>query len=286
MQFDDISFGDSTCRVSVWSGKTTAPTLICLSAMGVRASYYEPFAFNLNNRGFNIITSDWRGIGQSSIRPSRHIDFGFQELIEDVGSIIRFAEERFPETAKVIVGHSLGGQIASLYTAQYPHDIRALILIASCSVYHKGWRGLPKLRVLLAGNLFFPISWLVGYFPGRQIGFGGREARTVIRDWSHTIRTGLYQPKGMMFDLEYALSKLSMPRLAISFNGDQFAPEIAVQNLLNKFNPALPARHHLIDSQQSGVKALNHFNWVKQPEYFANLIEEWITEPDIFETMT
>jgi len=276
MKLTDLVLTNASSKISVWAGDRSSSTLICLPAMGVRASYYDPFATALNERGFNVISADWRGNGHSSLRASRRIDFGYKELMQDVGSILDFAEIQFPGTDKIIVGHSLGGQIGSLYAAQYPSAIGALILIASCSVYHKGWKGLAQLRVILAGILFYPISLLVGYLPGKEIGFGGQEARSVIRDWSYTIRHGTYQPYGTNFDFEKALSQLLIPRLAISIKGDQLAPEAAVSRLLDKFNAALPATLLHVSDHESAIPALNHFNWAKKPQYFADLIQNWI----------
>ena len=77
----------------------------------------------------------------------------------------------------------------------------------------------------------------LGYFPGDQLGFGGKAARTQIRDWSHQGATGKYRPQGANFDYEAALKQLDIPVLAISIDGDQFAPWEAIAHLFGKFHP-------------------------------------------------
>jgi predicted alpha/beta hydrolase len=59
----------------------------------------------------------------------------------------------------------------------------------------------------MAGMFFYPLSRLLGYFPGRVIGFGGREARTVMKDWTHNLKTGSYKLTTSIFDYDSALKE-------------------------------------------------------------------------------
>ena len=60
-----------------------APVLVCLPAMGVRASYYAPLARAISAAGLHAVTSDLRGLGTSSLRPTRACDFGYEEILTD-----------------------------------------------------------------------------------------------------------------------------------------------------------------------------------------------------------
>lgn len=106
-----------------------------------------------------------------------------------------------------------------------------MILIASCSVYYKGW-GSKQYPTLVATQFFTLVSVLLGYFPGEKIGFDGTEAKTVISDRSNQSRTGNYVIKNDDFDFEVALQKVDIPILAISFQADTFATQKAVEHLL------------------------------------------------------
>ena len=92
--------------------------------MGVRASYYESFAANLCEHGFNVVTADWRGQGKSSERASRTTNFGYEDIICDLRELIEHTDTWFPNTKKIIVGHSLGGQISKLL---WNHRLTALV---------------------------------------------------------------------------------------------------------------------------------------------------------------
>ena len=122
----EVQLGDKDkhkTKVSIFpAGQHSHFTLICFPAMGVRASYYTKFAECLQPY-FNVITSDWQGQGKSSVRASRNLDFGYENLIQDTGKLLSYVDDWFPGTHRIIVGHSLGGQIGSLFTARYPEKI-------------------------------------------------------------------------------------------------------------------------------------------------------------------
>ena len=48
-----------------------SPIILLLPAMGVKAAYYQPLVKQLNEKGFPTITADLRGLGLSSVRPSK-----------------------------------------------------------------------------------------------------------------------------------------------------------------------------------------------------------------------
>ena len=258
--------------------KEVKAMIICLPALGVRASYYHDFALALSAQDFHVITIDWRGHGQSDLRPGRTIDFGYEELVEDLGELLDYAENWFSVMPVYVVGHSLGGQIASLCAARYPGLIQGLVLIASCSVYYEGWEGKGAWRIWLAAKLFHPLSKVVGYFPGKLIGFGGREARKVMHDWCYNGLYGKYRLAGSPFDYEAALPKMDTPSLAISIPGDELAPVKATENLVGKFASALHIRrnHLILDNHQENTRPYDHFNWAKQPQEIVQHIISWI----------
>jgi len=274
----EITYSDNTKnKVSVFSSKTESKvTIICLPAMGVRATFYKNFAKELNSKGYNVITADWRGQGKSSIRASRKMNFGYKEFISDIKQLIEFSEIWFPNTKKLIVGHSLGGQVGSLFTSRFTEYIDGLILIASCSVYYKGWNKKTSLKLFFAGKVFYPLSRVFGHFPGNIIGFGGKEAQFVMKDWCFNTISGKYQITNSNFDYEKSLSKLCKNILTISIENDYLASKDAVENLCQKFNSKSNIEHLHLTEKETEIKPLNHFSWAKKPTYFSEIIEKWI----------
>ena len=278
MEIKEISYSDgSTNKISVFPAQQgISTTLICLPAMGIRAKYYEMFANNLCDNGFNVITADWRGLGNSSKRASYKTDFGYEEFVSDIKHLVELSDNWFPNSNKIIVGHSLGGQIGSLFSAKFPNLITGLILITSCSVYYKGWTKLTALKLQYAQWTFVPISKVFGYFPGDKLGFGGKEARTVMKDWSYNARHGKYKLTHSDYDYEKALKLFDKPVMSISVKNDVLASRKAVENLYNKFNPKSDISHVHLSSEETGISPLNHFTWAKNPDYFVGQIKNWI----------
>ena len=281
--FLPIQFRDgSHNKATVFScGKEDALTIICLPAMGVRAKYYELLAINLNKAGYNVITLGWRGMGHSDVRASRKHDFGYQELIDDLKEWVALIEQKFPNNQKILLGHSLGGQIGSLFISRFPGHFSGLILIASSLVFYKGWQGTDALKVKFVGMAFYPLSKLLGFFPGKTIGFGGREARSVMRDWGNNALTGNYDTIDRGFNYDEALNKVEIPVLSISIENDFLANKQAVRNLYQKFSPQAKIAHLHITEKEASIPQLNHFNWAKDPDYFVGLIKTWTMENGI-----
>ncbi len=252
------------------------PVVLCISAMGVKASYYRPLGCALAAVGFEVLTVDLRGHGTSSVRPGRTCDFGYMEMVRrDLSAALAKAYEMADGRPVVIAGHSLGGQLGCLLAALEPAKVDALLLLTSCSVYFRCWD--------------FPLAWglwgfyqtsrwtaqILGHYPGHVFRFAGRESRGVAWDWSHQGLTGLYQPRGMRENVEAALRKSEVPVLAMSFTDDWYAPPKAVQHLLDKMPCAPRVLHHLAPSSL-GLEKLGHFGWVKQAEHFVPLWVAWL----------
>lgn len=253
-----------------------APVIICMPAMGVTASYYEPLALNLCSQGFHAITSDLRGVGHSSVRASRSVNFGYHEMVNfDWPAVVEKVKNIFPDSPIYLLGHSLGGQLNALYTSQNQEQVSGIIFVAAGSVYYKGWSFPKSIGILLGTQLAKIISKIWGYLPGKQLGFGGKEARTVIRDWAHCASTCYYEPENSSFNYETALSTVNLPILTITLEGDSLAPVGSAKNLCDKMSSATVYYQHMTDYEMV-TKGLNHFKWVKHSLPIAEKIKYWV----------
>jgi len=274
----ELADGSST-QISIFSPQeeNKRSVIICFPAMGVKAAYYEPFAKALSDKGYQVITADLRGLGHSSVRASRKTNFGYVDMLDlEYQSVMDYVKVNFPNTKRYMLGHSLGGQLAALYLSRDQTDVDGLILVTCCSVYYKGWKGFGGWRVLFGTQMTRLISKIVGYFPGHKLGFGGQEARQVIKDWSTQARTGKYLESHKKFDFEKGLRNCKIPILAISIEGDDLAPEVAVQNLVQKFHPESPTESIHIKTKGTPQEKLNHFKWVRHPEFVTALVDQWV----------
>jgi predicted alpha/beta hydrolase len=251
-----------------------APVVICAPGMGVRGRYYSDFAQMLSRSGFHVLTSDLRGVDSSSLRASRNSDFGYEEIINcDFPALLDAAQQRFFSNERLLLGHSLGGQLSALYLSVYPDAARALILIAAGNVYYKGWSGLWRWRILGTMVLLRTLGALLGYVPAGKR-FAGNQARTVVVDWSNNCFTGRYVVANSTHDYEASLQRMRKPVLAISFELDQLAPQRSVEFLLGKLASSTLTRRHFAADDPAIARA-GHFDWAKRAGAVVETIRNW-----------
>ena len=239
-------------------------TLVWHGGMGIAARHFLPFADAMAARGIAVFVPDWRGVGSSSLRASRSSDWGYRELLtQDLPAIESAVDQVVPGVRRIVGGHSLGGQLASVRAGLAPASAGALWLVASGTPH---WRAFPSpTRWWLPGayHLLDGIAKACGKLPGRRIGFGGEESRGVMRDWSRSGLSGVYAAEGFKVDLEAALGRVALPIRAVRMAHDWLAPDSALRALLAKM-PEAQARIALLDAAAPHVRA-DHYAWMKHP---------------------
>lgn len=252
------------------------PTLFWLPAMGVRADYYTPWAEALHGLGCNIALGELRGVGRSSVRASRREDFGYAEMLnEDIPATLECVSSAFPGAPLVLGGHSLGGQLSALYLALHPEAARGLFLVASGTPYHRMWPGTQGLKLLFFATVLRMITELRGHLPGHRVGFAGREARRIIREWHHLVLRGRFRLAGVEKDIEEHLALIRQPTLALSFSDDPFCPQEATAHLTGKLAASLTTHHHL-HPRDMGADRFGHFHWVRHSPSLAPQFGTWL----------
>lgn len=244
-------------------------SLLWLPALGVAARHYLPFAEALAARGVAVFLHEWRGNGSSNLRAGRKVDWGYRQiLLDDLPASEAAAAAALPGVARAIGGHSLGGQLAcvrlglmALHGRAMPE---ALWLVASGSPY---WRTWPMPRKLGLSWMYRFLPWLAqvnGTLPGRRIGFGGSEARGLIRDWARTGLSGRYAAHGVGEDLEAGMARVEIQARSVRLDDDWLVPRASQDYLLSKL-PRARAESTDMDARELGARA-DHFAWMKQPE--------------------
>ncbi|MEU8219058.1 alpha/beta fold hydrolase [Micromonospora taraxaci] len=254
------------------TGTTDAPVVLIWPAMGVRARYYRPFAADLRAAGLAVVVADLRGTGTSTPAPSRADRYGYSELAGDVAAVLAALKPRLDGRRRLLIGHSLGGQAALLHLALHGgEEVDGLALIAVGIPYWRTYPGRRGLGVLPYTQGIAATAALLGVWPGW--GFGGRQARGVIRDWAHTARTGRF-PRLDGTDTEAAVRAVRTPVLAISVDDDQFTPHETMDYLCAKLTGA-PVTRERYTVEQAGAP-LDHFTWVRASASLARRIAEFV----------
>ncbi len=78
-------------------------------------------AQKLADKGFYVIAYDRRGEGRST---DSNATFTYEETFQDLNSIYK----KYHLKKAVLLGHSFGGLVATLYTNKYPQNVSALVL--------------------------------------------------------------------------------------------------------------------------------------------------------------
>jgi predicted alpha/beta hydrolase len=234
-----------------------APTVVVWPAMGVPARYYRPFALQLTAAGLAVVVADLRGTGSSTPPPSRRSRYGMAELVGDVEAVQEAVKSTVDGRTTLLLGHSLGGQISLLHLATADEStVDGLVLVATGLPYFRAYPWRRGATVLPYTQGIAAASRLFGVWPGW--GFGGRQARGVIRDWGYTARYGRY-PRLNGVDVEAALGTMRTPVLAVSVADDQYTPSSTVDYLVAKLAAAPVAREHYAIPGTP----LDHFRWVR-----------------------
>lgn len=240
-------------------------TIILLPALGTGAGYYRPLADAFAARGFNLLSPELPGTGDSRPRASRGIDFGYRDLVERyLPGLLSAARQRAAGGPVVIAGHSLGAQVAALALLHGHAAPEALITIAGGFIHYRNWDGRGAVAVLGVAALVSASTWLFGYLPGRGPGFGTPAPRTLMREWSRTIRRGRFPP--MTGERREAGRT---PVLSICYAGDFLAPRRSAAALAERLGGQLVTLP--VDWPGSP-----HASWARHPEATVRCIDDWL----------
>ena len=263
-----------TLPVNWYPAESARGSVILMAALGMGARFYQPLAQALQAAGLNVALLEQRGHGDSPWRPSHRCDWGFREpLVNEIPVALDWVKSRSSGLPVYLMGHSLGGHYSAMAAGVYGEQIDGIILAACGSPWVGGFTGTTRRKLVFLCAMIPPVSALLGYYPGDKLGFGGREARTLMQDWRALAKTNRYQANGFSDDLDCGIAQYSGPVLSLSLADDPFAPPASVDAVVDKFIAA-SVSNVLLDEQTLGDRA-DHFRWVRSPAATVELIICW-----------
>ncbi|MEQ9363587.1 MAG: alpha/beta fold hydrolase [Leptospirales bacterium] len=251
----------------------SGPSVLLFPAMGVPGRAYAKVCNALASRGFPVYVTDLRGTGESGPAPSRRVDFNYDTYLKsDWPAVIEAVRENARPKRLLLAGHSIGAQLNLIYLGLHPDSADGLVLFTPNTSYYKCFPGASALRFRVWFHLMPALVTLLGYFPGDRLGFGGKNAAGVIRDWAYTGRTGRFRGSDGT-DLEPAFAKVRAPVAAISFGDDALAPRAAADHLLGRLDPEIVSR---LDLEARSQKEMGHFGWMRDTSPYLEWLVDWL----------
>ncbi|MCF2446407.1 alpha/beta hydrolase [Dyadobacter sp. CY345] len=102
--------------------KPNGKSIILLHGKNFNGAYWEQTAKALTESGFRVIIPDQIGFGKSS-KPD-HFQYSFHQLASNTKQIL----DTLKISKVIVLGHSMGGMVASRFALMYPEIVEKLIL--------------------------------------------------------------------------------------------------------------------------------------------------------------
>ena len=154
------------------------------SGAGIPKTLYDSFASWLADNGVPTVTYDYRGVGGSREKSIRGLDVSIQDWgSKDCAAILNTVKSRYAGAKLHIVGHSIGGIVTGFVTN--PPEIDRMVLVSPHTGFWRDYARPSRRRMYWQWHVLMPgITRIVGYFPGRLLGFPEDLPYGVAMEWA------------------------------------------------------------------------------------------------------
>lgn len=236
--------------------------LVVAGATGVPQGFYRRFAEFAASQGYEVMTLDYRGIGQScppTLRGFRmdYLDWARQDLAAAVEAMSE------PGIPLFMVGHSYGGHAFGLLPNH--HKVEALYTFATGAGWHGWMPPLERLRVQLMWNVLGPlIVRAKGYLAWRWMGMGEDLPVDVYRQWKRWCGYPRYffqDPE--MAHLKAGFDSVRSPIMACNALDDLWARPASRNAFMAGYgNVRWQSRD--VDPRSAGMGAIGHMGYFRE----------------------
>lgn len=237
--------------------------------MARRSEFDRPsgsgLAHFLVDRDWTVVTFDFRGHGDS--RPPSSVPAAqchYDDFVAvDLPAVCDFARWQLPDRPLVVVGHSLGGNVALAAVGSGAITIDAVVGLGAAvwlpQLEPSLARWLAKRATLATG---MAVAKRLGRFPARALRIGSDdETRACIADLERFATTGRWTSADGAVDYWTSLERVRIPVLQVVSRGDRFecAPECG-----RRFVARCPGRHDVFEvaAGDDGSPPPNHMGLV------------------------
>ena len=262
--------------ISEW-GDEDAPLVFYLHGWADTGSTFQ-FVVDALGPGWRVIAPDWRGFGQSA-----HGDgpYWFPDYLADLNEILR--QYSADEPVK-LVGHSMGGNIASLYAGVMSERVEAIVNIEGFGLTDSNPADAPRrYRAWLeamdgdAGFSIYPdFQNLAERIRSRNSSLSKSQADFVARQWAFEEDGAVHLradpkhklPNAVLYrraEAEACWRKITAPVLLVSGDSSPFAEELGD-----------PASLPFPESRLCTIPTAGHMIHFDAPELLATQIQQFL----------
>lgn len=242
------------------------PFVLIGCATSVRCRYYARFAEFLFENGYDVLTYDYRGIGESRPAGLKGFDADWADWGEkDFEGALRYIRQLVPLAPINVVAHSIGGFALGLAASN--HLVSRVVMVGSQFAHYRDYAADERWRMYWRWHVVMPLlSKLCGYFPAKKLGWMEDTPAGVALDWSrmgpvfeHSLRRHpRFHGEATAEELKQNMLGLTAPVLAIATTDDPFATISATERLLAYFENS--ERHFLrLNPSTIDEKTIGHF---------------------------
>lgn len=120
---------------------SSADTVVLLHGKNFCGAYWDQTAAALRDAGYRVVIPDQIGFGKSS-KPA-HYQFTFQQLASNTHELLHSLGINHAR----ILGHSMGGMIATRYALMFPAETHQLILVDPLGLEDWKAKGVPYVSI-------------------------------------------------------------------------------------------------------------------------------------------
>lgn len=250
--------------IKVFEPETANGKLLLInSATGVKQQIYFSFAKYLAEKGFTVITYDYRGIGES--KPDKMRGFNASMRIwgtVDFKTLTSFIQQKYPDYTKFCLGHSVGALILGMN--DYSRNFEKFIFVGTQDAYLGNLTFPVAVTALLGFGIALPVmTHFFGYFPAHRFGLGESLPKGVAFDWQTLIlnkksTSRLYEK----IDGNCA-TQLTRETYIIHAEDDTWVTQKGMKNLLKNVYPNLKTTYREILISESEKGEIGHVNFFR-----------------------
>lgn len=242
--------------------KASGKLLLINSATGVKQQVYFSIAQYFSEKGFVVITYDYRGIGLSKPHHMKGFDASMRIWgSKDYKALTDYITIKFPEYKKYCLGHSVGALILGMNKDS--EIFEKFVFVGTQNAFVGNLKLKTKIEAYLGFGIAQPLTTqLLGYFPAHWFGLGESLPKNCAYDW-RTLILNKKSTNRLLEKMEDYSKNLTQKVFVIRAEDDLWLTEKGVKSLLNDTYPNLKPTYRLIRTNESEKREIGHVNFFR-----------------------